>query len=120
MKDNKPFVGLSFAWNGLLHVIKNERNLRIHIFITIVVIAIGYYFTLTLIEWTIIFLVIGFVLVTEVFNTVVEELINYLNPTIHPTAKVIKDMAAGAVLLAAIFSIIIGLLIFAPKVYELF
>jgi len=70
-------------------------------------------------EWAAIILVIGFVLMAELFNSVIEKLIDYLKPEIHPAAKVIKDAAAGGVLIAAITAVIIGALIFIPKLIQL-
>lgn len=120
MKGKKRSIGFTYAWNGVMKVIKNERNFQIHLIATLLVVVASLYLNLLLVEWAILFLAIGSVLVTEVINTVVEELIDYFKPDLHPTAKKIKDMAAGAVLIAAIHSIIIGLLIFVPKIYELF
>lgn len=113
-------IGLSYAWNGLKEVTKSERNYRIHLVAAILVITGGFIFKLNSIEWAIIMLTIGLVLVTEITNTAVEKMIDYVKPDIHPLAKSIKDNAAGAVLLAAIISIIVGMIIFLPKFYESF
>ncbi|ASN05197.1 diacylglycerol kinase family protein [Virgibacillus necropolis] len=112
-------IGFSFAWNGLMEMIKSERNFRIHLIVTIIVITLGALVGLSHLEWMITTLVIGTVLVAETTNTAVEKLIDYLKPDIHPSAKVIKDIAAGAVLIAAITAFIIGCLLFIPKVYHL-
>ena len=118
LKENKGLIGFSFAWNGLKEVVK-ERNFRIHMVATLLVIIAGFFLDLNRLEWIVIILVIGIVLISETFNSVVEQIIDYLKPEIHPKAKIIKDMSAGAVLLAAITAIIVGLTIFLPKIIQL-
>ncbi|MBP2078161.1 diacylglycerol kinase family protein [Oceanobacillus polygoni] len=120
MKDKKRKIGFSYAWNGIKEIAKTERNFRIHLLATFLTVAAGFLFKLTMVEWAIIVLTIGLVLMVEVTNTAIEKLIDYLRPEIHPTAKIIKDVAAGAVLIAAIIAAIIGLLIFLPKLHILF
>lgn len=120
--DNKKKrgIGLRFAWNGIIEVLKHERNFQVHIIAVLLVVCTGLVLRLTIGEWALIVLVIGFVLAMEMVNTVIETLLDYVNPAIHPTAKVIKDVAAGVVLIAATTAVIIGLLIFLPKLYSLF
>lgn len=120
LDGRKKGIGFSFAWNGLIQIIKLEKNIKIHFFITVLVLCAGVFFHVSLMEWTILVLVVGFVLVTEIINSVIERVMDYLNPEIHPSAKLIKDISAGAVLLSAIISIVIGLIIFLPKCIELF
>lgn len=116
MRGNSRGFGLSHALSGLIKVIREESNLQIHLIIGFLVILAGFYFHLNLLEWAIIILIIGLVLITEIINSVFERLIDYFKPGIHPQAKYIKDIAASAVLVAAIFAVIIGLLIFLPKI----
>jgi len=120
LKDKKKFIGFSFAWNGLREAAKLEKNFRIHLIFTVIVIIAGFLFKLSLLEWALIILVIGFVLAAELINTVIEKMIDYMKPELHPTAKLIKDYAAGAVLTAAITAVLIGIIIFLPKLYILF
>lgn len=115
LKDKRKLVGFSFAWNGLKEVVKTERNFRIHLVIALLVVMLSLFLELIYIEWAIIMLVIGLVLVAEAINSVIERMIDYLNPRIHPLAKKIKDIAAGSVLLAAIVAVIVGMIIFLPK-----
>lgn len=112
-------IGFSYAWNGLSTVLKRERNFRIHIFAAILVVSVGLLVKLSPIEWLIICLTITIVLVTEIVNSAIEKTIDYISKDEHPDAKNIKDMAAGAVLIAAIASIIIGVIIFLPKISHL-
>lgn len=83
--------------------------------IVLVVIA-GYYFEIDTIEWVAVITVIGLVVTTEMVNTAIEETINYVKPEIHPAAKKIKDIAAGAVLIASLTALIVGVVIFIPKI----
>lgn len=108
-----------YAWNGLVTLIKTEKNFQIHLTVSIFVIIINVILQLSVIEWTIILLTIGSVLITEAFNTTVELTIDYVKPEFHPQAKIIKDIAAGAVLLAASISVIIGIIIYIPKILAL-
>lgn len=119
MKDRKKGIGLNHALNGLKLVFIREKNFKIHLLALLIVIAFGFYFTLTYIEWAIILLISSLVLVSEILNSVLELTIDYIKPDIHPTAKKIKDMSAGAVLLAALFAVIIGIIIFLPKLISL-
>lgn len=115
LKGKKGFIGFSYAWNGLKIIIK-ERNFQIHLIATLLVIGAGLSLKLNVTEWAIVILVIGMVLISEMFNSVIEQTIDHVKPEVHPTAKLIKDMSAGAVLVASIIAIIIGVLIFLPKI----
>lgn len=118
LKENKDFIGFSFAWNGL-KVMVTERNFRIHLIATLLVIIVGLYLRLHAIEWAIIVVVIGIVLISETINSAIEQVIDYLKPDIHPTAKLIKDISAGSVLLASFIAITVGAIIFLPKIIYL-
>lgn len=104
---------------GVEHAIRTQRNLWIHLSIGIVVLLAAVILKVTLIEFSILTLVIGFVIVTEMVNTAIEELVNILSPEHKIEAKLAKDVAAAAVLLAALGSVIIGLLIFLPRFLRL-
>ncbi|MFZ3578641.1 diacylglycerol kinase family protein [Virgibacillus sp. DJP39] len=120
LQDKKKSIGFSYAWNGLIEMVKKERNFRLHLAAAIVVVLAGLLTKLSTVEWAIIFLAIGLVLVTETTNSAIEKLIDYLKPEIHPSAKVIKDIAAGAVLIAAVTAFVIGCVLFIPKLYMLY
>ena len=92
-----------------------EQNMRIHIISAIIVIIASILTGLTINEWLIIILVITLVISAEMINTAIESVVNLVSPEIHPLAKQAKDVAAGAVLVIALASVIIGLLIFLPK-----
>lgn len=116
MSDRKYFIGFHHAWRGLIQVIKEERNFKIHLIIAFIVTLFGFIFSLSRFEWLVLLLTYSSVLVAEMFNSAIERVIDYLKPTWHPQAKAIKDIAAGAVLLATFLAIIIGLVIFIPKI----
>ncbi|MFD1363022.1 diacylglycerol kinase family protein [Lentibacillus salinarum] len=117
-KRRKSLIGLTHAWNGLKTIFCTERNFRIHIMTVFAVMAAGIVLQLPIIKWAIIIVVIGLVLVAEMLNTAVEKMLDYVKPTVHPQAKVIKDIAAGAVLVAAVVAVIVGLLVFLPEFRE--
>ncbi|MEI3611681.1 diacylglycerol kinase family protein [Pseudogracilibacillus sp. SO30301A] len=114
--NGKRGIGLEYALNGLKEAFIRERNFRIHLFIATIVIITGFYFRLKWFEWIFIIIMIQTVLITELINSLIERIIDYIKPELHPKAKIIKDISAGAVLVAAITSIIVGLIIFIPKI----
>ena len=116
----KGKIGFRYAIEGLIAVCESEWNFRFHLSATVVGLIPGFAFKLSPMEWTMIILVIGMVLICELINTVIEKLIDYLKPEIHPNAKFIKDAAAGAVLVSAICAAIVGCLIFLPKALTYF
>src|SRR5699024_12485109 len=83
--------------------------------LTLFIVIIGFIFKLNRFEWMSILIVIGLVIHAELLNTAIEKLLDYTKPEIHPKAKIIKDMAAGAVLIASIIAAIVGIIIFLPK-----
>jgi undecaprenol kinase len=116
LKDNRKSIGFKYAWNGIISVVRSERNFRIHLLATVLVIMAGLVMQLSQVEWLFIVVAIGSVLVTECVNSAIEKMLDYLNPEIHPKAKVVKDLSAGAVLLCAIMATVIGLIVFIPKI----
>lgn len=104
------------AFRGICVLVKSTHNFWVHIFFSIIVIILGYILKISPIEWVLITLSIGFVMVSEAFNTAIEIDIDLTSPNYHPYARDTKDVAAGAVLISAIISIIVGLIIFLPKI----
>jgi len=107
------------ALNGLKILVKNELNSRIHLIIGFLVIVAGIVFRISNMEWVLLILTIGIVFTCEIFNTVIEYLVDYISPTYHKGIKKIKDLAAAAVLVMAATSVVLGLIIFLPKVLGL-
>ena len=107
------------AFRGIGILIKSTHNFWVHIFVAILVVILGFSFKISHVEWMILILTIGFVMVTEAINTAFEFDIDLTSPAYHPYARDTKDVAAGAVLISAIMASIIGLIIFVPKIIEL-
>lgn len=121
MKDKKKRqIGFQYAFNGIWHVVKTEKNFRIHLFIFILVVIFGFGLRISAMQWCLVLGVSGMVLAAEMINTTIERLVDYLKPEITPQAKVIKDVAAGAVLMTAVTAVTIGMVIFFPKLIHLF
>lgn len=121
MKDkslkNKNFIDAwKKAFGGICYCVKTQKNLKIQLIITIIVIICGIYFNVNTIEWMFLTFSIMFVLVTEVVNTAIEETVNLCTDKFHPLAKLAKDIAAGAVVLTALNSIIIAIFVFGSKI----
>ena len=110
----KSFV---FAFKGIIHTIQQERNMKIHLVAALLVIILGLNIHLSAIEWMFIFFAIGGVLSLELVNTAIERTVDLVTKEFHPLAKQAKDIAAGAVLIYALISIIIGCIIFLPKIF---
>jgi diacylglycerol kinase len=112
----KLFRSITNALNGILIFISEERNAKTQLFVTLVVIVCGFYFQLSKTEWIFTILAIALVIITEAVNTAIERLSDVVTSDYNEGIKKVKDIAAGAVFIAAIFSIIIGLFIFLPKI----
>lgn len=107
------------AFRGLWYVLHTQRNMRVHVLLGVIAILLGIILRISPVEFALIFVAISSVFIAEMFNTAVEALIDLVSPNYHPLAKVAKDVAAGAVLASAIFSICIGLFIFSPHLLAL-
>ncbi len=112
-------TSFGYALAGLRHVLRTQRNARIHLIIALLAITLAAVLRLSLIEWAILALTIGFVFVAEMFNSVAEAAVDAVTQRFHPLAKTAKDIAAGAVVFAAIISVIVGLLLFGPRLWAL-
>ncbi|MCC7160158.1 diacylglycerol kinase family protein [Candidatus Nomurabacteria bacterium] len=104
------------AFRGMYVVYKTTRHLYIHILSALAVIFLGFYFKISGIEWALLVFAIGFVIVSEVFNTAIEIDIDLTSPEYHPFARDTKDVAAAAVLLSVFTAVLIGFIIFLPKI----
>ena len=110
----KFFLSFKYAFQGLFALVKSERNFQIHLIALITVVCLGCYFDISRFEWIAILLISAAVLSAEAMNSSIEKLSDHLNPEKHNAIKKVKDIAAGAVLVLALFAIIIGLMIFVP------
>lgn len=104
---------------GLVCLFKFEHNAWIHSFIAIIVVIVGLLLHLNTFEWVSITFVIGLVFTVELINSAIERAVDIATKEMLPLAKQAKDMAAAAVLIASLISVIIALLIFGPKLIEL-
>lgn len=108
------------AGQGLRTVLRSETNFRIHLAASFLVIILGYVFEIATLEWVAIVLSIGLVMSMESLNSAVEYLADFVSPERHAQIKKVKDAAAAAVLLTALTAAVVGLCIFAPKIWKLF
>lgn len=120
-KKSKPSLLKSFyyAFQGIKVNILTERNLAIHFLVMLLVIVCGFVFKISATEWLICILLFGFVITLELMNTAIETAIDICMPEINPKAKLAKDTSAGAVLVVAIVAVVIGIIIFGPKILDL-
>ena len=119
MKNQKFLKRLNIAFWGILFAFKEERNFRIQSLIAIAVIFLMIILNLNYIEKSVLLLTILVVLSFELINSQIEKFLDIIQPEHHPRVKIIKDFSAGAVLLSAIVSVIIGTLIFSPYIINL-
>lgn len=117
---NKRVKSFGYAFTGIFELIKSEPNARIHLAATVVAVVAGFFLKISNTEWCVVLIVIALVWAAEAFNTVIEKLTDHLFPEYHETARTVKDVSAGAVLICAIAAVAIGLIIFLPKIALLF
>jgi diacylglycerol kinase len=108
------------AFQGLKYVLVTQRNAWIHLLITVLVIALGIIFRVDRIDWAILMIAIALVWIAEILNTSIEALVDLVVQQYHPLAKVAKDTGAAAVLFAAIIAVILGIIVFLPRILEVF
>lgn len=125
MKNNgftfrKRIKSFQFAFNGIKLLITKEHNAWIHCFAAVCVLIAGALLGLSRMEWIAVVVVIGAVLATEAVNSSIEALADLVSPEYNEAIKRTKDLAAGAVLIMAIAAAIVGLIIFIPKIMDLF
>lgn len=111
----KRAKSFTHAIRGIEVMLKTQHNTWIHVLATVLVLALGFYFRITSTEWVAIVFSIGLVFVTESINTAIEFDMDLTSPEFHPFARDTKDIAAGAVLLSALTALIVGGIIFIPK-----
>lgn len=114
----KHLKSFYYAFCGLKHVVVSQANFRFHLLAGFFVVLLAFYLKFSTTEWILLCFVISFVLITEIINSLIEELVDHLIHEHHEGAKVIKDIGAASVLISAIFSVIVGLLLFLPKIFN--
>lgn len=119
MHKDPFYKSLGYAISGIIQCIQKERNIKIHLVFMFLVIICGFLFQLSITEWLVCILLFGLVISLELVNTAIEAAVDLCTQEYHPLAKIAKDTAAGAVLISAIASVVIGLIIFVPKILSL-
>ena len=118
MKKDPLYKSFGYAFQGIFNTIRTERNIKIHCAAAILVTIFGIWLQISKTEWMICFILFGLILALELVNTAVEATVDLFTEERKPLAKKAKDDAAGAVVVAAIFAAVIGILIFIPKLLE--
>ncbi|MXV17828.1 diacylglycerol kinase family protein [Hufsiella ginkgonis] len=113
----KVVRSFGFAGKGIAWSFRTQFNFRIHIIAALLVTGLGWWVRLSLTEWVCVVLCFAMVMVTEMVNTAIEVLVDLVSPGYHSKAGLVKDIAAGAVLISAILAAIIGCVIFIPKLW---
>ncbi len=116
-KRKKLRNSFKYAFEGIGEALKTEQNLKIHFFIMIAVITAGLVFKINAMEWIACIILFGLVISLELINTAIETTVDIAMPEKNEKAKLAKDVAAGAVLMSAIMAIVVGLIIFLPKIF---
>ncbi len=113
-RNGNLWLSFKCAGEGLFYAIRTQRNFRVHLVATALVVLMGLWLRLPGTSWAILVSMIGLVLVIEMMNTAAEALVDLASPDYHPLAKLVKDVAAGAVLVIAITSVVVGLIVLGP------
>ncbi len=109
---------IELACSGLIRFFKSEPHATIHFISAILVILLAWALSVTRMEWIALIVAIGLVIQTEILNTVLEKVMDFIHPDLDPRAKIIKDMAAAAVLWSSMVALVIGCFIFLPYLSE--
>lgn len=104
-----------YAIDGIKEAFQSEKNMRVHFAFTIIAIILGIILKLSSVEWAILTITIGLVLMLEFINTSLEQIVDIVSPEIKEKAKIAKDVAAAGVLISAIVAVLIGIFLFVPK-----
>jgi len=117
MKLARAFV---HAYRGITYTFWEERNFRIHVLLAALVLLLGFWFQISAFEWAWIGIAIALVLGFELVNTAIENILDLVSPGYHPLVRRAKDAAAGAVLVAALFALAVGTIIYGPRLWTAF
>lgn len=112
----KRIKSFQFAISGLKNCVRNEHNAWVHLLATIVVLVLGFVFQISLVEWMAIAIVVGMVWVAELLNTAIERFVDFIEPEWNSKVGLIKDYSAAAVLVVSIIAMVVGALVFIPKI----
>ena len=125
MKATTPFsvkkriLSLKHGIRGIVTMLRMEHNYRIHLTVLLIVIILGIFLHIKPVEWAIVAVVSGMVIISELFNSAIEDLADIVHPDWDQKIGRIKDYTAGAVFIASVISLIAGIIIFIPKVIDI-
>lgn len=117
--EHSTSKSFSFAFEGIKTAFKEEPNFKIHTALGVLALILAFFLGFSRVEWLILLFTISLVLILELINTALESMVNLVSPEIKPEAKIAKDVAASAVLISAILSILVGIVLFVPKLFSL-
>jgi diacylglycerol kinase (ATP) len=112
------FDSFNYAFEGIIHVLRTQRNMRLHFLVAFTVVVVAILVNVTKLELIVLLISIAFVLITEMINSAIEAAIDIATTSFDPMAKLAKDIAAGAVLIAAANAVAVGYLVFSNKVAD--
>jgi diacylglycerol kinase (ATP) len=113
----KTVRSFRYAWHGIYLVVRYENNTRVHLLASVAAVVFGVFLELNALEWALVLMQIGLVWAAETFNTALEKLVDLVSPEYHPLAGKVKDIAAGAVLIVSLMSVVVGGIIFGSRAY---
>ncbi len=116
---DRVIEGFVHAWHGVLYVFEHERNARIHLLFAVLAFCLGVYLQVSDVELAAIFFAVILVFFAEIVNTAFEKTLDMIDANEHPQIKLVKDMAAGAVLITSFAALAIGIVIFVPYMVRL-
>lgn len=116
---SKLFHSIKAAINGLGYVLAREQNFRLQLAVAVICLVAAWLFNFSLTEWSVLILLIGFVLVLELMNSAVEKILDILKPRLHDQVGLVKDIAAGAVLVGSVSVLFVGIIFFGPHIIAL-
>jgi diacylglycerol kinase (ATP) len=119
MRAATLFASFRYAFEGIVYLFRTQRYAQIHAAVSVSIVLLGAAFQISQSEWLAIVLAIMIVIGAEGANTAIEAVVDLVSPSYHPLAKIAKDVAAGTVLLAALGAVVIGMIIFLPRLWAL-
>lgn len=119
MRERSWRLTFRHAWEGIVYAFRTQINMRVHVAATLLVAVMGYILHISVIDWLFVITAMALVLVAEMINTAIETTVDLISPEFHPLAKIAKDTAAGAVLMAAVFAVIVGCIVFFEPVMHI-
>lgn len=119
-KNHSPIASFKVAFDGIKTAAKREPNFRTHLIVALATLTTAYILSFTSSEWLLLTFTITLVILLELINTALESIVDLVSPEVSSKARVAKDVSAAAVLLSAILAVIVGVVLFVPKVLQLF